>query len=496
MPQEIVLTQAPIKEDETVIVETPNGPVRLSTILDEAELHMAIDVDIDRYAWNDIGNGNLFADFYKNMLRYVVERKAWYYFNGRVWEPNNEKAMELCKELARKIIGHFNRGGSKSKTKKSFLSGWRSRRGRETILKDAASVYPIKMSEFDQDPYLLNCQNRTLNLQTGQFSQHNPADLLTKMSGAYYDPHIRSDRWEQHIREVMDGDVDKAQYLQKAMGYGITGDTRYECFFLLYGATSRNGKGTTMESYMTMLGDYGRAARPETIAQKQTANGSGPSEDLARLAGARVVNISEPDKKMVLSSALVKTLTGNDTISARYLHENSFEFQPDFKLFINTNYLPRTTDATIFASGRVKVIPFEHHFDDSQQDKGLKQELAQPDNISGILNWCIEGLRLLQATGFDPPVSVLEATDQYQRDSDKFMQFIEEILIATPGSEILTQTAHDKYTRWCENNGLKAEGISGFKQGLATHGIIVKRKRPAYDPSANPRSTICDMWFR
>lgn len=184
MPTEIVLSQAPIREEETVIVETPNGPVRLSTILDEAELHMTIDVDIDRYAWNDIGNGNLFADFYKNMLRYVVERKAWYYFNGRVWEPNNEKAMELCKELARKIIGHFNHGGSKPQTKK-FLSGWRSRRGRETVLKDASSVYPIKTSEFDRDPFLFNCQNGTLNLRTGQFLPHNPADLLTKMSGAW-----------------------------------------------------------------------------------------------------------------------------------------------------------------------------------------------------------------------------------------------------------------------------------------------------------------------
>ena len=146
--------------------------------------------------------------------------------------------------------------------------------------------------------------------------------------------------------------------------------------------------------------------------QKQTVNSSGPSEDIARLAGARVVNISEPDKKMVLSAALVKTLTGNDKITARFLNENSFEFYPQFKFFINTNHLPKVTDVTVFSSGRVKVIPFERHFSEAEQDKGLKKKLAQVGNLSGILNWCLDGLRLAQETGFDPPSAVLAATAQ------------------------------------------------------------------------------------
>ncbi len=129
----------------------------------------------------------------------------------------------------------------------------------------------------------------------------------------------------------MEGDADKA-VSQKALGYALTGDTSHECFLILYGPKSRNGKGTCMETFMRLMGDYGRTAKPDTIAQKQTANGSGPSEDIARLAGARFVNIPEPDKRMNLSAALVKTLTGNDTITARFLNENSFEYRPQFKL--------------------------------------------------------------------------------------------------------------------------------------------------------------------
>lgn len=184
------------------------------------------------------------------------------------------------------------------------------------------------LSDFDKDPYLYNCLNGTLDLRTREFRPHRSADMLSIIANVRYVPEARGELWERVIHEAMQGDTGTIAFLQKAMGYGLTGDTSEECFFTLYGATTRNGKGTIMETYMRMQGGYGRTARPETITQKQTVNSSGPSEDIARLAGARVVNISEPDKKMVLSAALVKTLTGNDKITARFLNENSFEFYP------------------------------------------------------------------------------------------------------------------------------------------------------------------------
>ena len=309
-------------------------------------------------------------------------------------------------------------------------------------------------------------------------------------AGVEYHANARCKRWEQFISEIMQGDQDKAAFFQKALGYALTGDTAHECFFILYGVTSRNGKGTSMETFMNLVGDYGRATRPETISMKPTVNGNMPSEDVARLAGARFVNISEPDKKMVLSAALVKTLTGNDTMNARFLHENSFEFRPQFKLFINTNHLPQVTDVTLFTSGRVKLIPFERHFDESERDTGLKKALSTPAALSGILNWCLDGLWLIEETGFDMPESVKIATDEYRQRSDKMGRFVAESLEADPQGEIRTEDAYELYKAWCARNGQFAESMANFKSEMENFGTI-KRKRPAGSGStAQPKTFI------
>lgn len=265
----------------------------------------------------------------------------------------------------------------------------------DIYLKDAQSVYPIPMAAFDSNRYLLNCNNGTLDLKAKTFYLHNPDDLLTKICAVDYIPSAHSQRFDAFIDEIMSHDSEKARFLQKSLGYGISGDTRYECLFLLYGELTRNGKGTLMESCLTAVGDYGRTVRPETIAQKQNTNSQAPSEDLARLAGIRFANISESSRGLVLNAAQVKSMTGNDSINARYLHENSFDFKPQFKLYINTNYLPVISDMTLFSSGRVVIIPFDRHFEEWEQDKSLKEEFSKPEVQSAILNWLVDGYYLL-----------------------------------------------------------------------------------------------------
>ncbi len=246
-----------------------------------------------------------------------------------------------------------------------------------------------------------------------------------------------------------------------------------------------------MEIYMNLMGDYGCTARPDSIAQKQTTNGSGPSEDIARLAGARFVNISEPDKKLVLSSALVKTLTGNDTITARFLNENSFEYRPQFKLFINTNHLPTCTDITLFSSDRVKIIPFERHFAEGERDTGLKAELARPENLSGILNWCFEGFRMIEETGFEAPEEVLEATAEYRKNSDKIGRFVDEEMEPEPLAETRTGEIYPRYKSWCERNGFFPENAANFKSSLANIATITKRR-----PRAGGEKTSLLLGYR
>ena len=448
----------------------------------------------DRYAWNDIGNGNLFADLYKLRARYVPERSKWAVFDGRIWQFDlgGLAVMQLCKELSDSLMAYA-LTLTDEKTRQEymrFLSRWQRRSFRETILKDAASVYPLPFVAFDRDPMLFNCLNGTLNLDNGRFSPHRPEDYLSKLSGVTFDPASRCERWERFIDEVMQGDAGKARFLQKALGYALTGDARHECFFILYGPSSRNGKGTTMETYARLMGDYGKSAKPDTIAQRQTANGSGPSEDIARLIGARFVNVSEPDKKMVLSAALVKTLTGRDTVTARFLHENSIEFRPEFKLFINSNYLPQVTDVTLFSSGRVMVIPFERHFREDEQDRDLKDVLAQPESLSGILNWALAGLRGVIDEGLNPPGAIRLATDEYRERSDKIGRFVAEVLEEHPLGEARTTEVFARYQTWCFANGIHSESSPNFNAQLKSYGRIEKRRPAGSARTASPVSML------
>ena len=222
----------------------------------------------------------------------------------------------------------------------------------------------------------------------------------------------------------MSGDQEKAEFLQMSLGYALSGDSRYECMFILYGETTRNGKGTLMESILRIFGDYGKAVRPETIAQKNKVDSQAPSEDVARLAGLRFVNIAEPRRGMVMNAAQVKNMTGNDTLNARFLHENSFDFEPQFKIYINTNYLPDVTDMTLFSSGRILIIPFDRHFEEWEQDKTLKETFRKPEVQSAILNWLIEGFQILRTKGFRIPDAVAAATESYCQESDKIRQFM------------------------------------------------------------------------
>jgi putative DNA primase/helicase len=434
-----------------------------------------------RYRFGDIGFGRLFADVYKDICRFVPERKKWYVFSGKCWQADvgSLKAMELCKSLADDLL-QYALTINEEHLRTNFLKEcgkWQQRRFRETYLKEAQSIYPLPFNTFDQDRYLLNCQNGTLDLRTMQFHEHKASDFLSKIAGASYLPEVRSERFEQYIDEIMSGDLDKAKFLQKSLGYAVTGDTRHECLFFLYGETSRNGKGTLMESVLKVLGDYGRAVRPETIAQKRFTNSQAPSEDIARLVGIRLANISEPGRGLLLNAAQVKTMSGNDTLNARFLHENSFDFEPQFKLYINTNYLPVVNDMTLFSSGRVIIIPFNRHFDETEQDRSLKERFAKPDVQSAILNWLIRGYQLLCEEGLKPPKAVQESTAEYARESNKVIQFIEESLIEDSASEIKTSLVYEAYRTWCVKNGHFPENNRNFNHELRKVADVA-RKRP------------------
>ena len=437
-----------------------------------------------RYEAFQIGNGKLFVDYYRNIILKNDTRGCWYIYDGRVWRPDSHDAhvSEMAKDLHDVLLQFANTITSED-TRDRFIKRVQmldQRKYRDIMIKDAGTEEEItvNMYAFDRDKYTLNCHNGTINLKTGEFRPHSPSDMLTKMTEVDYNPAATCPRWETFMNEVFEGDTDRIRYLQKAIGYSMSGDTRLECMFILYGPTSRNGKGTTMETILRILGEYGRTAKPDMLSKKNFADSSGPSEDVARLNGARMVNVSEPEKSMVIDASLTKQMTGNNTLTARYLRENSFEFKPQFKLFIDTNHLPQISDMTLFESDRIRIIPFNRHFTADERDIDLKQFFAQPENLSGILNWCLEGFRLYQEEGLKMPGSVEKATQDYRDQSDRLTMFTNQCLKHEAGKELRASAIYTRYKEWCGDNGFKYENAANFRKKMETVGFTYMRRRP------------------
>ncbi|GHV32896.1 hypothetical protein FACS18949_05370 [Clostridia bacterium] len=379
------------------------------------------------YPQNDIGIARLFYDLHSGVICFVPECKTWFAYSRRRWvkEHGIYRAQELCKDFTQGFSEYALLYHADDSDMLKWAGSLTKRNNRDGILKDAQSIAPVPLSEFDKDKLLLNCLNGTLNLKNFTLQSHNPQDRITKLAFVKYDPGATYDRWERFIDEVMCGERDTAAYLQKALGYACTGLMDYECFFVLYGQSSRNGKTTLTESVGTVLGDYCITAQPQTFARRNS-DGSAASPDTARLKGARLINIPEPEKEMTLNSALIKQLTGGDKYAGRYLNENIFEFRMEGKPFINTNHLPRVSDDTVFASGRAKIIPFKKHFTEAEQDKTLKQKFREGKAKSAILNWLVDGYRLILEVGFDAPPTVVQAVAEYREEADVIGIFLSE----------------------------------------------------------------------
>lgn len=440
-------------------------------------------VNNKRFGMNDAGSARLFMEACGDSVQYAADRKKWLNYDGRRWDIDGENAVkerlkQLADAFALYVLQNVQEEGRRAELLK-FAGKWQQLRTRETILKDAQSVRPVMSDAFDKNPYLLNCENGTLDLRTLDFREHRAGDMLSRVAGVSYDPAATAPRWERFIDEVTDGDKETARYIQKAVGYALTGDTRHECLFIFFGATSRNGKSTLLETISAMMGDYAATANPETFQRDNRKAGSQQSGDIARLVGVRFVTVSEPPRGMELNASLVKSLTGRDTITARRLYESDFQFVPQFKLFFNTNHRPRVDDMTVFESERVKLIPFGVHFSQDRRDPHLKDTLRTPESLSGVLNWCIEGLRMIGEEGFKDPPAVVRATGEYRRKMDKLQQFLEEKAEENPAFECPLMELHTAFANWCCASGLMSVSVPKFREMLDERQIHTKRKRPA-----------------
>lgn len=433
---------------------------------------------VERFPMNDRGSADLFATVFMDVSRYNPTKKDWMYYDGTRWVADQEgmRAKRNAKTLADVLVRYSATVFLPDDKRQSYIkyaAGMMNYRSRNVMVTDAKDLNFFENMELDKDDFLLNCKNCVLDLSGDQPKalEHSADLLLSKLCNANYNPAATCTLWEKTVNEIMQGDTEKIKYLQKMSGRLLTGDTSEEEFYIFFGATTRNGKSTITELLLYLLGDYATTISPESLAIKANKDSRTASPDIAKLAGTRLVVASEPPRRMLFDSSLVKTLTGRDTVSARFLHENEFQFKPKFKLILNSNYLPVISDKTVFSSNRVKVVPFERHFTEKEQNKHLKEQLQK--EIDGILNWCIEGLQLYRKEGLEPPTAVQIATHEYSEDSDKTGKFISECLEKS-NQNLAAKDVYEKYSQWCNNCGLGVDGRTSFYEELKTKNLLSK----------------------
>ena len=433
---------------------------------------------VERFPMNDRGSADLFATIFKNVSRYNPTKKDWMYYDKTRWTADTEgmRAKRNAKMLADVLVRYSVTASLPDDKRQSYIkyaAGMMNYRNRNVMITDAKDLNFFENTELDKDDFLINCRNCVLDLSEDQpkVLEHNADLLLSKICNASYNPAATCTLWEKTVNEIMQGDTAKIKYLQKMSGRFLTGDTSEEEFYIFFGATTRNGKSTITEILLYLLGDYATTISPESLAIKANKDSRTASPDIAKLAGTRLVVASEPPRRMLFDSSLVKTLTGRDAVSARFLHENEFQFKPKFKLILNSNYLPVISDKTVFSSNRVKVVPFERHFTEKEQNKHLKEQLQQ--EIDGILNWCIQGLSLYRKEGLEPPTAVQIATHEYSEDSDKIGKFISECLEKSD-ENLAAKDVYEKYSQWCNDCGLGVDGRTSFYEELKTKNLLSK----------------------
>lgn len=429
--------------------------------------------ETERYLYTDTGNAYRFRDAYQPIVRFNFARESWMLWDGRRW-----KMDEVCqvKRLADDLLfSLYNRAkGDKDEDLEKHVRRSLSSKGKENMLKEARHLegIPIYPAQLDRYPALINLGNGVLNLKNGKLHPHHPDLYLSKLAGTEYQADAGCPHWVSFLQDITMGDHEMIAYLQYLCGYCLTGSTREQCIFFLFGNGS-NGKSTFMGILTKILGDYAANAQPETLMMRDKTGGAQARSDIARLEGSRMVSTFEPNSGVRLDEGMVKQMTGGDKITARYLYKVDFEFIPEFKILMATNYKPeiRGTDDGIWR--RVRLIPFEASIPEEKKDLDLPEKLEK--EMPGILNWMVEGARKWYRDGHFPPCSrVDEASQEYRQEMDHMAQFLAACTQPQEGAGIQSKALYAVYTAWTKEEGIRyPKSASRFgaelKKKLASH---------------------------
>lgn len=426
----------------------------------------------------DLGNAERLIKRFGSGIRYCPQSGQWYIWRDTRWERDSTgEIMRMAKDVVRGIQEEADPGNPEARLryfKWGLASESESRLKAMVGLARSEPGMAIPTDQWDQNPLLLNTANGTLDLASGQFYRHRMGDWLTKSTGCPYVEGEVSPLWLEFLDRVLPSS-DLREYVQRAVGYSLTADTREEVMFFLHGSGA-NGKSTFINTILGVMGDYADQCSPKSLLVQR---GDGPRNDLARLKGMRFVAASESTDEAAFDIDLIKRMTGDDRIVARFLYQEEFTFTPTWKIWFMANQKPNIPTVDHATWRRVRMIPFTVQIPEAERDPKLKYALCHTKGEwPGVLNWALEGLREWQHHGLTPPHEVMSATHQYRRDMDSLGLFIEERCVVDPGARVLVKDLYDAYRTYCYANAELPLGKGRFSSKLQDRGegALVSRR--------------------
>jgi putative DNA primase/helicase len=372
-----------------------------------------------RYHHSDLGNAEKFVALYGDHLRYDHRRRAYYRWGGQRWEMDGDaQATRWMIEAVRRPLAA--RGSGEEESELRWIDRSHSDARISAALHLARVLEPVADpgDRWDTDPWALGCSNGVVDLRSGELHAGDPADLITQSCGLRYDPAASAPRWHTFLREVFPASEALVAFIQRAVGYSLTGKSSEQVLFYCWGSGA-NGKSTFLGALRRMMGEYAANSPVSTIEPPPGQGAIG--DDLAALEGKRLVTVSELPERVRANEARLKALVGNDEITCRFLYANFRSFTPCFKLWLAGNARPSFTGSDGAMWRRVRMIPFTASFL-GKEDRDLAERLQA--EREGILAWAVAGAVQWAQGGLLPPAEVLAATAAGRRARDSVWQFL------------------------------------------------------------------------